>query len=246
MFRIINVINFTFCNLIIITIIGCTSNIERSYYDNGQIKEKVSLKNGKPHGMFCTYYENGRLESKCYFNEGLRQGKGIFYYPNGVIYQIVYYHNDIIVKSATFRKDGSLEIVKEYNHKGQMINYNFYLDSGKVDPDPFKKNPLFISENDTVKKGELYRAEIRLGHKFKNDFYVFLCDTMDQEFFKRKSLKRKYKDVSILEIDTDTLNTGLNVITGIIFELSDSCETCGWIGPFKHEFYVVPVDSNRK
>jgi antitoxin component YwqK of YwqJK toxin-antitoxin module len=33
-----------------------------SYYENGQLKEKVEAKNGEPEGPWVEYYENGQLE----------------------------------------------------------------------------------------------------------------------------------------------------------------------------------------
>ena len=232
-------------SLLIVTflITACNSNEEKLYHDNGQLKAISSLKNGKRHGKAYFYSENGSLKSKCYFENGLRQGEGMFYYPNHIIEQYVLYHNDTIIKSATYRNDGTLEIVKKYNSKGKLIDYNYYLDSGRIDPDPYKKFPIFLPENDSVKQGEIYKTEIRLGHRFYSSIYVFLGDTTDLGVFSKPHIKRIYKEVSILEVDTDTCEPGKNIVHGQILETCDTCQGYAWVGSFKHEFYVLPADS---
>ena len=34
------------------------------YHDNGQLKEKISFKNGKGEGLFEVYHDNGQLKEK--------------------------------------------------------------------------------------------------------------------------------------------------------------------------------------
>ena len=40
------------------------------YYDNGQLKLKIQVKNGTPDGLAESYYEDGKIRYKEYFNEG--------------------------------------------------------------------------------------------------------------------------------------------------------------------------------
>lgn len=235
------VINSLLIAIILIT--ACNSKERNIYYDNGQLKVTSPLKNGKRHGDASFYYENGNLSGECYFENGLRQGVGIYYYPNGIIEQNVFYHNDTIMKSATFREDGTLEVIKEYNAKGQLIEHTCYLDSGQVDSDPSKRYPIFVFDNDTVNQGEIYRTEIRLGNRFYNSIYIYLGDSTDSYFHFQQNIKRIYEDVSLLEIDTDTCELGKNVIFGKIFETCDTCDGSGWATPFKHDFYVMPNPS---
>ena len=228
--------------LAIILLIGCNDNKIREYYDNGQLKAIASLKNGMLEGKTYYYYETGNLSGECFFKNGLRQGVGIYYYPNGIIEQKVFYKNDTIVKSATFRTDGTLEIIKLYNDEGKLIEYTYYLDSSQIDPDPYKKYPIFITQTDTVKKGDIYSGEIRLGHRFWDNVYIMLGDTTSYILKSRPFLKRTSSYVSIFEIDTDTCILGKNVITGFVLEKADTCDGCGWLAPFKHEFYVLSGD----
>lgn len=230
--------------IVIFFLVACIRNEEKLYYDNGQLKASSPVKDGKWHGRAYFYYENGNLSSQCQFENGLRQGEGIFYYQNGTIKQSVFYHNDTIMKSATFRADGTLEIIKEYDDLGRLIEYTCYIDSGKIDSDASKRFPIFVTNHDTLNQGEIYKAEVRLGNRYYNSIYVFLGDTTDPEFYLRPHLERIYKEVSILEIDTDTCKLGKNFVYGIIFETCDTCQGYGWATKFKHEFYVLPAGNS--
>jgi len=61
--------------------------ILRSYYENGNIKEKQNFKNGKQYGKYTSYYENGHIKEEKNFNYvngfSKRDGKYISYYENG-------------------------------------------------------------------------------------------------------------------------------------------------------------------
>ena len=50
------------------------SGINKEYYENGNIKEEISYKNGKLNGVSMEYYENGSLKSESTFKDGLLNG----------------------------------------------------------------------------------------------------------------------------------------------------------------------------
>ena len=52
----------------------------KEYYDNGNVQEEVSYKNGKLDGEFKEYFEDGTLASKGQFKNGLIEGLVIEYY----------------------------------------------------------------------------------------------------------------------------------------------------------------------
>ena len=56
-----------------------------SYYENGQIAEKGTIKNDEYHGLHKQYYENGQLwyEERC--SNGKRNGNYVMFYPNGQV-----------------------------------------------------------------------------------------------------------------------------------------------------------------
>ena len=56
-----------------------------SYYENGQVKEKINYKNGKPDGLEEWYYENGQLERKVNYKDGKKDGLEEWYDENGLL-----------------------------------------------------------------------------------------------------------------------------------------------------------------
>ncbi len=75
--------------------------IEKRYYDNGKLKEKIYFKDGVLHNenrpAWIWYYENGNIESEYYYiNDMLHREDGpamIFYNINGTISNMFYYIN---------------------------------------------------------------------------------------------------------------------------------------------------------
>ena len=54
-----------------------------TYYDNGQLEETGTLKDGCWDGPYETYHPNGQLESKRTYRDGDRDGLWETYYENG-------------------------------------------------------------------------------------------------------------------------------------------------------------------
>mgnify|MGYP001308565540 CR=1 FL=1 len=52
-------------------------------YDNGQLKEEGTLKDGVRHGLWMSYYESGELRSKITWEKGLRSGPYEHYAKDG-------------------------------------------------------------------------------------------------------------------------------------------------------------------
>ena len=53
------------------------------YYENGQLKEKGNLKDGKENGLWEFFYENGQLERRGNNKDGEMDGLWEFYQENG-------------------------------------------------------------------------------------------------------------------------------------------------------------------
>ena len=52
------------------------------YYENGQVKEEPSYKDGKMHGDWVRYFPNGDIKGTRVFREGLREGLWVEYHRN--------------------------------------------------------------------------------------------------------------------------------------------------------------------
>ena len=88
---------------------GKPDGLFEEYYENGQVKGKGTARNGKPEGLIEMYYENGQVKSKGTFKDGKPEGLIEEYYENGQ------------VKSKGTYKDGIPEgLIEEYYENGQV------------------------------------------------------------------------------------------------------------------------------
>ena len=106
--------------------------------DDGQLRHKVTLKDGKVDGIGEDYYENGQLHYKENYKDGEKDGVCYIFFENGQIYlkkiykdgEIIeleqYYENGQLEKKGAFN-DGELDGVwEEYYENGQLKNtYTF-------------------------------------------------------------------------------------------------------------------------
>ena len=96
------------------------TGIVKSYYDNGSLREEVTLKDGKQDGISKTYYDNGNLEYIGLHKNGKLDGIFKSYYPNGKVENERYYKNGV--------PDG---ISKNYNENGKFLSEHHYK-NGKM------------------------------------------------------------------------------------------------------------------
>lgn len=218
---------------------GLQHGERKQFYPSGQIGAVIQYKHGKSQGQAYYYFEDGSIEGEVFFIDDLRQGVGKFYHNNANLKQYLIYKNDTIRKSAIYREDGSLEVIREYNNDGKQFKYTHYIDSGRIDPNPRLKEKIILTEANSVVQGEMYEAIIRLGHMTKSDIYVFIGDTTDENLYSKPFLKRIDKESSLLKIDTDTCRIGSHILTGKIFETCDTCDGWGWEELISIEFYVT-------
>ena len=62
---------------------GCWDGPYEWYYENGQLRGRQTWKDGKLDGPYETYHPNGQLESKRTYRDGDRDGLWETYYENG-------------------------------------------------------------------------------------------------------------------------------------------------------------------
>ena len=95
------------------------TGIVESFYENGNLRNKVNYKDAEPKGLIEWYYENGQLEKKGNYKEGLREdGLWEFYYKNGQL-----------LEKGNF-KDGRKDGTWEYFYKnGQLSSSGNWKDN---------------------------------------------------------------------------------------------------------------------
>ena len=57
--------------------------IEKTYYENGNLKYEKKYKNNQLDGLVKKYYENGKLKSEVMYIDGNGEGSWTDYYENG-------------------------------------------------------------------------------------------------------------------------------------------------------------------
>ena len=90
------------------------------YDENGSLKEKVSIKNGKRDGVGMIYYSNNILKAEALFKNGK---------PEGIIKQ--YYNNGTLAAEGLI-KGGKREWIIEYNPRGIKVQKIVASDSEEV------------------------------------------------------------------------------------------------------------------
>jgi antitoxin component YwqK of YwqJK toxin-antitoxin module len=105
----------------------------KSYYEDGQLEQEVSFKDGKNDGPFKSYFENGQPEWEYYYNtDGTRDGtqKTKRWYENGQLWYEGYW---ITIDEEgvwngpykSYYEDGQLESEKTYKD-GELIDSQEY------------------------------------------------------------------------------------------------------------------------
>ena len=92
------------------------------YYQNGQLKERATYKDGKADGIFETYFENGQLKWRHTYKDGIQEGLFLGYLENG---QLSWRHT---------YKDGKEEgLYVRYNKDGTLESKCFWVNGKKYE-----------------------------------------------------------------------------------------------------------------
>jgi len=151
-------------------------NVQYSYYETGEVKEKIvssleepsmvhaflyskegdllkeiSYKDGVYHGVCKSYFEDGKIKQKANFINGYKNGKLYTYYSNGNVKM-----------SRTFWNDTIHGVTVVYNEKGQIKEEYLYI---KGEPVVHKK--FYSSEDGSFVKIENHERN-EGGDFFKN------------------------------------------------------------------------------
>ena len=107
--------------------------IEKLYYDSGELMSEVTKINGKKDGRTIHYFQSGDTLEIQNWENGLKQGKTTKFFQNGQVLYVANYKNDsIITKEYTYRPDGSLEILHRFDEKGRITHEYQYDSIGNV------------------------------------------------------------------------------------------------------------------
>ena len=120
------------------------TGVSTEYYENGQLKEKRTYKDGAQNGLGASYYENGRLEKKWNWKDGKLHGLWEGYYENGEL------------RDKTIWKDGKQHGPSEwYRQNGQLRDKKIWKDGKEHGPSENYHENGQLNLKNTYKDGEL-------------------------------------------------------------------------------------------
>ena len=61
----------------------------KGWHSNGQLKQVITWKNGKRHGLYTSWYKNGQKKEEKTYKDGKKEGVGTIWYKNGQIQEEV-------------------------------------------------------------------------------------------------------------------------------------------------------------
>ena len=119
---------------------------DKAYYENGNLKYKGLLCNGKRIKEWKYYYENGNLKYKGLLCNGKRIKEWKYYYENGNLNFIgsydeygeqtgvwkTYYENGIIKNIANYDFGGLVGLVKNFDEEGNYTSSTFYKEGSDL------------------------------------------------------------------------------------------------------------------
>lgn len=229
--------NFILCLALILT--GCQQEKEVYYFPNGSVNQEYFVQNGKRHGRALSYFENGVIQSEGQYEMGTPHGPFTYYYPNGnKKIEGQFKNGKKFDRLFFYREDGSLSSIEYYNDSGQVFDLEVYKKNGLRDTTFESKRVLFLPYKDTVRAGDNYEAQIRLGNRQYNSTKIIIGDPSDRNILRYEFLPRKDSLTSLLSIDDVKL--GKNVVEGVALDLliRDGEIDSVMVIPFRHYFFV--------
>ena len=149
-----------------------TGTVER-YYANGQVKELMEVKNGKPHGVHRTFFEDGNIHESVYYKLGKVSGD---FWPDGQVkrseskqgeYRIIqwFYPSGALQKRFVMAKSGyAAEPIRRYHENGQLAEEVNTVQGNKIGP--WLK---FFDDGSPELQAEYAEGEILIVHNAWNE-----------------------------------------------------------------------------
>lgn len=126
--------------------------IKKAYYENGNLKSEITIKNKRKNGPAKKYYTTGELHTKVNYVNNIKEGEAVWYYKNGQPYRITQYKNNKITGvRKLFYEDGTLMAEIQYQNNEPVIGLKEYNKNGELLTNypeiTFHTKDLILSEN---------------------------------------------------------------------------------------------------
>ena len=106
--------------ILVVCAAGCSREVEKEYYPNGQLKSVLNYKKGQLEGIALYYHENGTLRERVNYRRGKRERTGTTYYESGKLKEQITYENGVKVDVKLFGEDGTL-ISESVYRDGKLV-----------------------------------------------------------------------------------------------------------------------------
>jgi antitoxin component YwqK of YwqJK toxin-antitoxin module len=136
--------------LIFSTLSSCSSQSKKSddtfyeeFHENGKLKFKVQLVNGKKEGVGKTYFDNGDLKIESHYKNDVLNGSYIQHFHGRIIKEVTYqndtlngyskhyYPNEKLREEGNYKSGLSDGVWKEYQEDGWLFYENTYVKGEK-------------------------------------------------------------------------------------------------------------------
>lgn len=243
-------------------VVSCSSReVKIAYFDNGNIRFKRELLDGKEHGMLYYYYEDGQLESISEWENGLEDGfveifrrngilksRGFYkrgklegvaksYFDNGQLQSQVNYKNGVKVGEAIYyRGNGTLEGINVYNEEGRMIDSQSYNEDGSLDKTAV--SPIYYAEKDTINIGEEIVYEVRIANRVLDKMSAMVGEPDETNLGWLKDTTAIFKeDNYVLTHTFKPTKLGVDSIIGRVYNYNENVDTIYRFG-FTFTYFV--------
>jgi len=103
--------------LLIVCLFACKKNEFKSFYENGNLKEKYTFSEDESirNGIYELYSEDGKINERANYNKGTLEGQRTIFYSNGNPEIIEMYKKDNLDgEYKVFFENGQVQITSEY------------------------------------------------------------------------------------------------------------------------------------
>ena len=168
----------------------------KNFYKDGKVKSVLPFHAHRINGLVKRFYPNGILQFTEMYVDGSQLGPEVKYYPNGGLQYKIMLHRSIHVDTARYYyPDGDLKEMAIYDSKGRKVDFAVLRHNGEIDPSYTK--PLFLSDDDRIRKGQDYAFEIVLGNRHLSNIITRIIapagtvDSMPGKYARTKYILRR-------------------------------------------------------
>lgn len=112
---------------------GCSSDVKKTYHENGNLSAVLRYKDGLLHGLCEWYFANGNPMMRAEYAHNKLNGKQERFFENGVLQNIAWYRDGRLDSVMLHYNLGGKLIMKEY-YTNDTLNgpYHRYFDDGTL------------------------------------------------------------------------------------------------------------------